>query len=140
MKRRIKSNPVEIALARESLRQTVQRAQIQALMLEDGEECSGMLADYALIVGTACEAGAMTKGREPWVRQLHGTLRSIIDLCTHGYGWRYDQAMAMQNSLELANEKLFQLPNKELSEAFQSARVLAHQIATKAIKGDEVLA
>lgn len=140
MRRRIKSSPVEMALARESLRKTVQRAQIQALMMEEGEDCRLLLVDYATIVGTSCEAGAMLHGREPWVRQLHGALRTIIDLCLDGYRWRRDVAMALQHALEVANVQLFKLPNQQLTIAFQSAMELATRIKHQAIQGNEVLA
>jgi hypothetical protein len=59
---------------------------ISMLSAQDGEDATELLARLSVVIGTPCEAGARQHGRDqPWVRQLHGALRTIQSMCLDGY-------------------------------------------------------
>lgn len=89
-----------------------------------------MLAALAVVIGTPAEAGARTYGRSPaWVRQLHGALRIVVDMCLQsGYRWRTDMAHALDRAVEIAAARPDHLPAHHFTEAWKEANALAVQI------------
>lgn len=98
--------------------------------LADGEDATRVLAALAVVIGTPAEAGARTYGRAPaWVRQLHGALRIILDMCLQGgYRWRTDMADALDRAIEIAAARPDHLPAEHFVPAYKEANGLAVQI------------
>lgn len=109
----------------------------------EGDDATDLIAALFVVIGTPCEAGARVHGRESvWVRQLHGALRSLSDLCLHnGYRWRTACAPAIDRAIDLAEEHgrdlwICQEFRDALIEANgAAAMVLAHQIEPGTIAG-----
>ena len=103
--------------------------------LADGDDATRVLAALAVVIGTPAEAGARTYGREPaWVRQLHGALRIIVDMCLQGgYRWRADTADALDRAVEIAAARPDHLPAKHFTAAWLEANALAVQILNHSV-------
>jgi hypothetical protein len=71
---------------------------------QDGEDATELLAQLMEIIGPMTECGAQQWPDQPWVRQLHGQLRSVESMCLAGYKWNYQYANAMDRAVELATE------------------------------------
>jgi hypothetical protein len=107
-------------------------------LMEDGEDATELLAALAVVIGTPCEAAARCGIREPWVRQLHGTLKTITSLCLEGYKWRTEYTQALDRAIEISEESGGGLPIKEFAAAWADATgfaalILAHQVDQGAI-------
>jgi len=98
-----------------------------------------MLAKLSVIIGTPCEAGARTVGRSaPWVRQLHGALRSVQAMCLAGYKWNASFAPALERAIDLAEEHQNGLPVDVFTKAWIEANgmatlVLAHRVDAETV-------
>lgn len=103
--------------------------------LADGDDATRVLAALAVVIGTPAEAGARTYGRDPaWVRQLHGALRIIVDMCLQGgYRWRADTADALDRAVEIAAARPDHLPAKHFTAAWLEANALAVQILNHSV-------
>jgi hypothetical protein len=78
---------------------------IKMLMAEDGEDATELLSILAVVIGTPAQAGCMAGMHDqPWVRQLHGAMRSVQDMCLHGYQWQTRYALALTRACEIAGE------------------------------------
>ena len=77
-------------------------ARTRLLLATDGEDATELLGMLAVIIGTPCDYGALVHGRTPWVRQLHGALRTIQTMCLDGYHWQARYALAIDNAVSLA--------------------------------------
>lgn len=75
---------------------------VRLMMAEDGEDATELLAMLAVVIGTPCDYGALVHGRTQWVRQLHGALRTIQNMCLDGYHWQVKYALAIDNAVNLA--------------------------------------
>jgi hypothetical protein len=111
---------------------------LKLMLAEDGEDATELLAALAVVIGTPCEAASRCGIREPWVRQLHGALRTITSLCLEGYKWRTEYTQALDRAIEVAEESGGGLPIKEFSAAWADATgfaalILAHQVDQVAI-------
>jgi hypothetical protein len=103
--------------------------------LADGDDATRILAALAVVIGTPAEAGARTYGRDPaWVRQLHGALRGIVDMCLQGgYRWRTDMAAALDRAVEIAVVRPDHLPAEHFESAWLEANALAVQILSHSV-------
>jgi hypothetical protein len=111
--------------------------------LADGDDATDVIAALMVVIGTVCEAAAATSGRDaPWVRQLHGALRTLQSLCIHNrYRWRIEAAPVIEAAIDLA--ELHGRPmhcEAAFIEAWQAANgaavlVLAHQVDEEMIAG-----
>lgn len=143
------SNPIARAYERAGAKSAAQRAQsefadqllttrISMLSAADGEDATELLAKLAVVIGTPCEAGARQYGHtEPWVRQLHGALRTIQAMCLQGYHWQAQYALALDRAIELAAEPRT-LETEGFTEAWLEAnglagRILAHVVDDQAV-------
>ena len=88
---------------------------------QDGEDATELLAQLMEIVGPMAECGARQWPGEPWVRQLHGQLRSVEAMCLAGYRWDYQYANAMDRAVELATEERPGLDVEIFTEAWKVA-------------------
>lgn len=108
-------------------------------ILRDGDDATSMLAKLSVIIGTPCEAGARTMGRsEPWVRQLHGALRSVQAMCLDGYKWNASLAPALERAIDLSVQHTSELPVDVFTNAWIEANgmatlVLAHKVDTETV-------
>ena len=137
---RIASNPVARAIALPDFFDAARTVRIQLYMRADGEDCTELLSQLAGVIGSVCVAGQEVHGRTVWVGQLHGALRTVIDLCMNGYRWCARYTAALDRAVEICIEQIPSLPNRPLGEAFMQARALADDISAHRIKGDEVSA
>jgi hypothetical protein len=143
------SNPVALAFQRAGAKTRAQRAQeefadqlltvrISMLSAEDGEDATELLAKLAVVIGTPCEAGARQYGHtEPWVRQLHGALRTIQAMCLQGYRWQAHYALALDRAIEVAAEPR-ELDDPGFTDSWIEAsglagRILNHDVDAEAI-------
>lgn len=105
-------------------------ARTRIYMTTDGEDATELLAQLAIALGTPAEAGARSLGREPaWIRQLHGALRIILDMCLQsGYRWRSDMADALDRAMEIALDRPDTIKPEHFLAAFIEAKALADSI------------
>jgi hypothetical protein len=111
--------------------------------LTDGDDATDVIAPLMVVIGTVCETGAATFGRDaPWVRQLHGALRTLQSLCIHnGYRWRIEVAPVIDAAIDLAELHGRAMRDEEVFvEAWEAANgaavlVLAHQVDEGMIAG-----
>lgn len=137
-------NPVAAALrrahaAREFASQ-IATTRIKLYMLQAGEDATDMLAALAVVLGTPCEAGARIHGHDaPWVRQLHGALRTVAALCLqHGYRWQPEYAPAINRAIDLAVEHRPELDNDTFTEAWIEANHMANLILAHSLTPETV--
>lgn len=104
-------------------------------MTADGEDATELLAQLAIALGTPAEAGARSLGREPaWIRQLHGALRIILDMCLQGhYRWRTDMADALDRAMEIALDRPDTILPEHFLAAFVEAKALADTIMSHTV-------
>lgn len=105
-------------------------ARMRIYFTQDGEDATELLSQLAIAIGTPAEAGARTFGRDPaWVRQMHGALRTILDMCLHnGYRWRSDMADPLDRAMDLAMNRPEGIHPEHFIAAFLEAQALAVQI------------
>lgn len=107
---------------------------IKILTMDDGADATEILASLAVIVGTVCEAGSRQFGRElPWVRQLHGALRTVLAMCLAGYKWQSKYAAALDCAVGVAAQDRPELDVRIFTNAWDGARgladiIFAHQV------------
>lgn len=104
-------------------------------MTADGEDATELLAQLAIALGTPAEAGARSLGRSPaWVRQLHGALRIILDMCLQNhYCWRTDMADALDRAMEIALDRPDTILPEHFLAAFVEAKALADTIMSHTV-------
>lgn len=104
-------------------------------MTADGEDATELLAQLAIALGTPAEAGARSLGRSPaWVRQLHGALRIILDMCLQShYRWRSDMADALDRAMEIALDRPDTIQPEHFLAAFIEAKALADTIMSHTV-------
>lgn len=110
-------------------------------MAEDGEDATELLASLAVVIGTTCDAGAAQFGRDekPWVRQLHGALRTIQVMCLEGYTWQSQHALALNRAVILATDNTDGLDTEIFTQAWLDANAFAVQILAHQVKPDSIL-
>lgn len=89
--------------------QTKIRLSIRVLLAQPNEDATEILASTAYVIGMVAQTCVNTHGYDdtPWLRQLHGALRAIQDMClTHGYTIPAGQGLALQRALEVALEHM----------------------------------
>jgi hypothetical protein len=107
---------------------------IKILTMDDGADATEMLASLAVVVGTVCEAGSQQFGRAlPWVRQLHGALRTVLAMCLAGYKWQSQYAAALDCAVGVAAQDRPELDVRIFTTAWNGARsladiIFAHQV------------
>lgn len=94
-------HPVARAIIRADLRSSGLDLQVRVLVLQDGEDARQWLADAACVLWHAFALLADTSAR---CRQLHGAVRTVIDLACRGARWDAAQALALDAALTLALE------------------------------------
>ena len=103
---------------------------IKMLMMEDGEDATELLSLLAVVIGTPAQAGAMSGMREkPWVRQLHGSMRAIQDMCLHGYLWQSRYALSLTRACEIAGADQPELQVEVFYKAWMDACVVCEMIS-----------
>lgn len=133
-------NPVGLAFAKQTLVSSARDIKIELYLRDDGDDCTGMLANLAILIGTACSAGAAIEDRPAWVRQLHGALRTVQHLCMAGYKWQPEYAHAFSRALEIAESKVMTLPVDALFKALHEAHWFSDRIERHVIDGQEIAA
>lgn len=149
----LQSNPIAIAVAKAGRHQVRTQAarefasqlldtRIKLLSAVHGEDATDLLACLAVVIGTPCEAGARVHGHtHPWVRQLHGALRTVQDLCTtHHYTWRAEYALALDRAVELAGQQRHELDAHVFAEAWAEALWLCNAILSHSVTSEAVAA
>lgn len=114
---------------------------IKLLSATDGEDATDLLACLAVVIGTPCEAGARTLGHDPlWVRQLHGALRTIQEMCLSGYVWRAQYALALDHAVDIAGQQRPELDPTVFTQAWIEACHLCTEILNHSVRADSVVA
>ncbi len=140
------SNPIAKAVAA-ALRAQAQREFVDQIMITrmlllsiaDGDDATDILARLAVVIGTQCEAGVRLHGHEvPWVRQLHGALRTIQSMCLDGYRWQAKYALAMDRAVEVAAEPRPEFNPDDFKEAWLGACAFATDIANHIVSADAI--
>lgn len=144
------SNPVARAYQRAGTQSDQQRAQaefadqllttrITMLSTQDGDDATELLARLAVVIGTPCEAGARQYGHTyPWVRHLHGALRTIQAMCLAGYRWQAQYALALDRAVQIAAEDHHELDAATFTQAWVEANGLASNILRHSITPDAI--
>jgi hypothetical protein len=141
----IRSNPVAKAFSRsvksaaakqfESQLLTVRILMLQA---QDGDDATELLSTLAHVIGTPCECASMQKSREPWVRQLHGALRTIQTMCMEGYKWQSKYALSLDKAVEVAIKDRHELDQEVFKIAYASAVLFGEDILKHNVGADAV--
>lgn len=126
--------------AEASFKSLILDTRIKILTMEDGADATEMLASLAVVIGTVCEAGSNQYKAEkpPWVRQLHGALRTVQDMCLNGYTWQAQYAAAMERAVEIASEDRPDMDVRIFFDAWDKAvgfadLIWAHQVEVGAV-------
>lgn len=139
-----KDNPVAAALRRARAERDfgsqITTTRIKLYMLQAGEDATDTLAALAVVIGTPCEAGARIHGHDaPWVRQLHGALRTVAAICLqHSYRWQPEFADAINRAIDLAVEHRPELDHKTFTEAWVEANGMANLILAHSLTPETV--
>lgn len=110
------------------------------LSADDGEDATELLSRLAVVIGTPCEAGARLGLKTPWVRQLHGALRTIQTMCLDGYAWQSQYALALDRAIEVAGQERHELDAQTFEQAWLEACALSTQIMNHTVTVDAVAA
>ena len=110
------------------------------LSADDGEDATELLSRLAVVIGTPCEAGARLGIKAPWVRQLHGALRTIQGMCLTGYVWQSQYALALDRAIEVAGQERHELDAETFQAAWFEACALSSQIMAHTVTADAVAA
>jgi hypothetical protein len=126
--------------AEEGFKSLILTTRIKILTMDDGSDATEMLASLAVVIGTVCQAGSNQYKAEkpPWVRQLHGALRTVQDMCLNGYLWQAQYAAAMERAVEIASEDRPDMDARIFFEAWDKAVgfadvIWAHQVEAGAV-------
>lgn len=92
-------HPIARALIRADLRSSGLDLQVNALVLVHGEDAREWLSNAACVLWHAFVLLADTSTQ---CKQLHGALRSVVDLAVRGASWDGAQALALDAALTLA--------------------------------------
>lgn len=139
-----KDNPVAAALRRAraatEFQSQITTTRLKLYMLQAGDDATEMLAALAVVIGTPCEAGARVHGHDaPWVRQLHGALRTVAAVCLqHGYRWQPEYAPAINRAIDLAVEHRPELDHKTFTDAWVEANGMANLILAHSLTPETV--
>jgi hypothetical protein len=142
-----------ISLARKQHAQAVRRSsdaefqsqivevKIKMLMAEDGEDATELLSLLAVVIGAPAQAGAAAgMYNQPWVRQLHGALRSIQDMCMHGYTWQARYALPLTRACEIAGQDQPEVSVDVFIKAWLDACLMSEMIMAHTVDAEAVLA
>lgn len=139
-----KSHPLKDAIqkakADAEYKRNVTSARISMYMMDDGDDATEVLATLAIVIGTPCMAGHKTLGRDtPWVRQLHGALRSIQSICLDGYRWKKEYTATLNRAVEIATEHDNDTMNMEVfADSWADAAFLAEKIINHKVTMQDV--
>lgn len=104
---------------------------IGAFLMESGADASSLLSELMVIIGTSCQAGAYQLGMVDWVKELHGALDTIAEMCNDGYKWQSEHAVYLCDACQLAEEKLSVLKPFEFGKAYLDSESVAWEIKEK---------
>jgi hypothetical protein len=105
----------------------------------DGDDATELLAALSVVIGTPCEAGARVHGRDaPWVRQLHGALRTLQAMCLQGYRWQPQYAPALDAALDIAATAGLDLPTPTFTAAWIEANSFAGQVLAHTVDRETI--
>ena len=146
MNKRQFENPVAKAVRIAKQRQAAKEfesqiltTRIKMLQAEDGDDATELLSYLAVVLGTPCEAGfRQYEETPPWVRQLHGALRTVQAMCLNGYRWDISSTLAMDRAIEIAKEPREDLEPRLFAEAWVSACKLSDQIMQHAVTAESI--
>lgn len=138
-------SPVGRLIARDTadaeFKSLILTTRIKILTMDDGVDATEMLASLAVVVGTVCEAGAQQFGHAPpWVRQLHGALRTVQTMCLAGYKWQSQYAAALDCAVGVAAQDRPELDAQIFTNAWDEARGLADIIFSHQVCAGDVAA
>lgn len=113
---------------------------IKMLMMEDGEDATDLLSLLAVVIGTPAQAASLAGlYDQPWVRQLHGALRTVQDMCLHGYRWQDRYALSLTRACEIASQDQPALSPEVFLQAWADACVMCDMILRHEVD-DQVVA
>lgn len=125
----------------EAFQSQVTTVKIKMLMTDDGEDATEILAILATVIGAPAQAGAAAgMYNQPWVRQLHGSLRSIQDMCMHGYRWQTRYALPLTRACEIASQNQPGVTPEVFLQAWLDASLMTEMILAHTVDAEAVLA
>ena len=114
---------------------------IKMLMADDGEDATELLSLLAVVIGAPAQAGAAAgMYNQPWVRQLHGALRSLQDMCLHGYTWQARYALPLTRACEIAGQDQPSVSVDVFFKAWMDATLMSEMILAHQVDDSAVLA
>lgn len=123
------------------LQSQITTVKIKMLMTPDGEDATELLSILAIVIGAPAQAGAGAGlYNQPWVRQLHGALRAIQDMCLHGYRWQSRYALPLTRACEIAGEDRPSVSVDVFFKAWVDASLMSQMILSHTIDDVAVLA
>lgn len=137
-------NPVAAAVARQRMKAAARDERIGALLMQQDEDATDLLAHLAWIIGLGAEIALQVHGsHHATLRRLHGALRSVAAMCLHhGYRWQASQAVALQEALAEAHQLISAEPaiaTRYTRGADWLASVISrHQLPADAVAGAEL--
>lgn len=114
---------------------------IKMLLTHNGEDATELLSQLAVVIGAPAQAGAAAGlYNQPWVRQLHGALRTIQDMCLHGYTWQSRYALPLTRACEIAGDDQPSVSADVFFRAWMDASLMSEMILAHTVDSEAVLA
>ncbi len=136
MKRRLKKNPVEMAVIKALMQDMVRTLAMRSHMLEDGEDVRDLLTEYTFVLGLGAQTSLVLNDDLARTKRLHAALRTVLGMAVDGV-WIPAQSVRIY---ELAKEgiDLAVRHNHIAVDHFQDARWLAARVMTGLVTMDDV--
>lgn len=136
MKRRLKRNPIEIAVVTEMMRDMVRTLAMRSHMLEDGDDVRDLLTEYTFVLGLGAQTSLVLNDDLARTKRLHAALRTVLGMAVKGV-WIPAQSVRIY---EMAKEgiDLAVRHNHIAIDHFQDARWLAARVMTGLLMMDDV--
>ncbi len=128
-------HPIGRAIALEQYESTRRTLQARVLVLADGEPCRQLLADAAWVVGLGAEL-ALLQGHAA-ARQVHATLRGVMQLAQEGARWKSHLALPLDQAVTVSHALLLAFADQAIT-LMPRAEWLRERVLLKAVDGTEV--
>jgi hypothetical protein len=133
------NHPLKDKIILDHLDKTIRDLKIRFYLASDGDDATPYLAELAHVLTPICVGGSIQFGREtPWVRQLHGALRTLQAMCLDGYRWNAANAAPLNAALEVALANMRVVDLKPLMQGIEEGVVFASYISNHLVTKETV--
>lgn len=94
------SNPVQVAMAKESMKSTLRSISLRAYMTQDGECDLDLISQLAMVIAVGAEVSIKLDADLIRTKRLHSALRTLIAMAVNGGAWQASQAPLMHQVAE----------------------------------------